>query len=144
MNVSWVNDLKLRVGAGVTGNSAIAPYSTQGAVTSLFYPYVSANAAGSIPNSIFANQDIGWEKTTQYNLGVDFSLFKRRVSGSIDVYTSNTSDLLMKRSIPTVTGYTTTFANIGKTDNKGIDINITTVNISRQNLMWTTTINAAW
>ncbi|HTF29558.1 MAG TPA: SusC/RagA family TonB-linked outer membrane protein, partial [Flavitalea sp.] len=143
-DVGWVNDLKLRVGAGVTGNSAIAPYSTQGAVISLFYPYVAANAAGSIPNSIFANQDIGWEKTTQYNLGVDFSLLNRRVSVSIDVYTSNTDDLLMRRSIPTVTGYTTTFANVGKTKNKGIDINLTTVNINRSDLMWTTTINAAW
>jgi hypothetical protein len=139
-----VNDLKLRVGAGVTGNSAIAPYSTQGAVISLFYPFVSANAAGSIPNSIFANQDIGWEKTTQYNLGVDFSLFNRRVSGSVDVYTSNTDDLLMRRSIPTVTGYTTTFANVGATANKGIDINVTTVNITRNNFIWTTTINAAY
>jgi TonB-linked SusC/RagA family outer membrane protein len=156
MNVDWVNDLKLRVGAGVTGNSAIAPYSTQGAVTSLFYPFVvvsgsgpsasltSANAVGSIPNSVFANQDIGWEKTTQYNFGVDFSLLKRRVTGSIDFYTSKTSDLLMKRSIPTVTGYTTTFANIGKTANKGIDINLTTVNVIQNGLIWTTTINAAW
>lgn len=144
MNAGWVNDLKLRVGAGVTGNSAIAPYSTQGAVISLFYPFVAANAAGSIPNSIFANQDIGWEKTTQYNLGVDFSLFNRRVFGSVDVYTSNTDDLLMRRSIPTVTGYTTTFANVGATANKGIDINLTTVNINRNDLVWTTTINAAW
>ena len=144
MNIGWVNDLKLRIGAGVTGNSAIAPYSTQGAVISLFYPYSSTNAAGSIPNSTFANQDLGWEKTTQYNLGVDFSLLKRRVSGSIDVYTSSTSDLLMKRSIPSVTGYTTTYANVGKTANKGIDINLTTVNISQNDLIWTTTINAAW
>ncbi|RYY21747.1 MAG: TonB-dependent receptor [Chitinophagaceae bacterium] len=144
MNAGWVNDLKLRVGAGVTGNSAIAPYSTQGAVVSLFYPFTAGNAAGSIPNSIFANQDIGWEKTTQYNLGVDFSLFNRRVSGSIDVYTSTTDDLIMRRSIPTVTGYTTTFANVGETANKGIDINITTVNVNQKDLMWTTTINAAW
>lgn len=144
MNIGWINDLKLRIGAGVTGNSAIAPYSTQGAVTSLFFPYVGANAAGSIPNAIFANKDLSWEKTTQYNFGVDFSLFKRRIAGTVDVYTSNTSDLLMKRSIPTVTGFTTAFANIGKTDNKGIDISITTVNISKQNLVWTTTTNAAW
>jgi TonB-linked SusC/RagA family outer membrane protein len=144
MNIGWVNDLKLRVGAGVTGNSAIAPYSTQGAVISLFYPYVAANAAGAIPNSIFANKDIGWEKTTQYNLGVDFTLFNRRVTGSVDVYTSNTTDLLMRRSIPTVTGYTTTFANVGETSNRGIDINVTTVNINRSNFNWTTTINAAW
>src|SRR6185437_14190761 len=74
MKADWVNDLKLRVGAGVTGNSAVQPYSTQGAITSLFYPYLSTNTAGSIPNSILANVNLGWEKTTQYNLGVDFQL----------------------------------------------------------------------
>ena len=144
MKVSWINDLKLRVGAGVTGNSAIAPYATQGPITSLFYPFVASNAAGSIPNSVLANQELGWEKTTQYNLGLDFALLNRRITGSIDVYTSNTKDLLMQRSIPSVTGFTTTFANIGKTANNGVDINVTTVNIKQKGLMWTTTINAAW
>lgn len=144
MTLNWVNDLKLRVGAGVTGNSAIGPYSTQGAVTSLFFPYSSSNAAGSIPNATLANPNIGWEKTTQYNLGVDFSILKRRITGSFDVYTSTTTDLLLQRSIPTVTGFTTTFANIGETANSGVDINITTVNINRKDLMWTTTVNAAW
>lgn len=144
MQTKWVNDLKLRIGAGVTGNSAIAPYATQGPITSLFYPYISSNAAGSVPNSVLANQDLGWEKTTQYNLGLDFSLFNRRVSGSVDVYTSKTTDLLMQRSIPSVTGFTTTFANIGKTANKGVDINITTVNIKQKDLLWTTTVNAGW
>jgi len=144
MNVKWVNDLKLRVGAGVTGNSAIAPYSTQGAITSLFYPIYTSTAAGSVPSSIFANQSLGWEKTTQYNVGVDYSLFNRRVSGSVDVYTSSTSDLLLQASIPTVTGFTTTYQNIGKTANKGIDISITTVNIHSRDLTWTTTLNASW
>ncbi len=144
MKANWVNDLKLRVGAGVTGNSAIAPYATQGPITSLFYPFSSSNAAGSIPNSVLANQDLGWEKTTQYNVGLDFSLFNRRVTGNFDVYTSNTTDLLMQRSIPSVTGFTTTFANIGKTANKGIDISITTTNIKQKDLMWTTTVNAGW
>ncbi len=144
MNAGWVDDLKLRIGAGVTGNSAIAPYSTQGAIISLFYPYVGANTAGAIPNSIFANKEIGWEKTTQYNLGVDFSLFNRRITGTFDAYTSTTEDLLMQRSIPTVTGYITTFANVGETANRGIDLNLTTVNINRNDLTWTTTINAAW
>jgi len=144
MKASWISDLKLRFGAGVTGNSAVQPYSTQGAVTSLFFPYIAANAAGSIPNPILANPELGWEKTTQYNLGVDFSLFNRRITSSIDVYTSTTKDLLMQRSIPTITGFTTTFANVGETANKGIDINVTTVNINQRGLMWTTTINAAW
>jgi TonB-linked SusC/RagA family outer membrane protein len=144
MNVKWVDDLKLRVGAGVTGNSAIAPYATQGGVTSLFYPFLSTNTSGSIPNAVLANQDLGWEKTTQYNIGIDYILFNRRVSGSIDVYKTNTSDLLLKESIPSVTGYTSTYANIGKTANRGIDISLTTVNIQQNNFTWSTTINAAW
>jgi len=144
MKAAWVNDLKLRVGAGVTGNSAVQPYSTQGATTSLFYPFLSTNTAGSIPNAILANKNVGWEKTTQYNIGVDFHLFNSRVSGSADVYTSTTKDLLMSRSIPTVTGYTSTLDNIGETANKGVDISLTTVNIRQRNIIWSTTVTAAW
>ena len=144
MNVNWISDLKLRVGAGVTGNSAIPPYFTQGGVVSLFYPFSSTNTAGSIPNTVLANQELAWEKTTQYNLGVDFALFNTRVSGSIDVYSSKTTDLLMKQLLPTVTGYTATYANIGETANKGVDITLTTVNIKQQHLTWATTVNAAW
>lgn len=143
-NVSWVNDLKLRIGAGVTGNSAVSPYSTQGAVLSLFYPVNNGNTAGAILNPQLANKELGWEKTTQYNLGVDFQLFDRRLSGTIDVYKSRTTDLIMQRSIPSVTGYTTTFANIGETANRGIDMSITTVNIKNQNFNWSTTLNASW
>src|SRR4029079_7051555 len=100
MNAPWLNDLKLRVGAGVTGNSAIDPYATQGAIQSLFYPFIAANTAGAIPSATLANQELGWEKTTQYNAGIDFSLFRSRLMGSVDVYTSKTDDLLMQRSIP--------------------------------------------
>jgi TonB-linked SusC/RagA family outer membrane protein len=144
MNVGWINDLKLRVGAGVTGNSAVQPYSTQGAITSLFYPFLSSNSAGSIPNSILANKNLGWEKTTQYNVGVDFQLIKSRVLGSVDVYSSTTSDLLLSRSIPTVTGFTSTLDNVGETANKGVDISLTTINVRQKDLTWSTTVTAAW
>lgn len=142
--MTWINDLKLRVGAGVTGNSAIDPYATKGAISPLFYPFVSSVTSGSLPSAVFANQELGWEKTTQYNLGLDFSLFNRRITGVVDVYTSKTKDLLMARSIPTVTGYTSTFANIGQTANRGFDLNVTTININNKNFQWTTTLNAAW
>jgi TonB-linked SusC/RagA family outer membrane protein len=144
MNVSWINDLKLRIGAGVTGNSAVAPYTTQGAVTSLFYPFYTTNTAGAIPSLEMANLNLGWEKTTQYNVGVDFSLFKSRILGSIDVYKSKTTDLLMKRAIPSVTGYTSTYDNVGATANNGIDISVTTVNVKQKDFTWSTTLNAAW
>ena len=144
MNAHWVNELKLRVGAGVTGNSAVPAYATQGAITSLFYPFVATSTAGAIPSSEMANINLGWEKTTQYNAGIDFGLFKNRLSGSVDVYTSNTTDLLLRRSIPSVTGYTSTFDNVGETANKGVDITLTSINIRKKDLTWSTTINAAW
>ncbi|MBS1511531.1 MAG: TonB-dependent receptor [Bacteroidetes bacterium] len=144
MNVSWVNDLKLRIGAGVTGNSAVDPYKTQGAVTSLFYPFYTTSTAGAIPSLEMANLNLGWEKTTQFNVGVDFGLLKNRVIGSIDVYKSKTTDLLLKRAIPSVTGYTSTYDNVGATANNGIDITVTTVNVRQKDLTWSTTLNAAW
>jgi TonB-linked SusC/RagA family outer membrane protein len=143
-STTWVNDLKLRIGAGVTGNSAVDAYTTKGAITPLFYPFVSTITAGSLPSSVFANPDLAWEKTTQYNLGLDFSLFNRRISGVIDVYKSKTKDLLMSRSVPTVTGYSTTLQNVGQTSNQGIDISINTVNLTRKSFQWTTTLNASW
>lgn len=142
--VQWLSDLKLRIGAGVTGNSAIDAYATKGAITPLFYPFATTITAASLPSATYANQELGWEKTTQYNLGLDFGLFKNHISGVIDVYTSETKDLLMARSIPTITGFSSTFQNIGQTANKGIDININTLNVSNKIFQWSTNFNASW
>lgn len=142
--VKWVNDLKLRIGAGVTGNSAIDPYATKGAISPLFYPYSATITSGSLPSLVLANQALGWEKTTQYNIGIDYAIFNRRITGSFDVYTSQTNDLLMRMSIPTVTGYSSTYANIGQTANKGIDVNINTVNVSSKDFRWSTALNVTW
>jgi hypothetical protein len=144
MKIPWINELKFRLGAGVTGNSAIAPYATQGATVSLFYPFSTSNTAGAIPSAVLANISLGWEKTTQYNAGLDFQLFKSRISGTLDVYTSTTNDLLMQRNIPSVTGYTSTYQNIGATANKGVDFSLTTVNIKNKNFNWTTNLNVSW
>lgn len=143
-NLTWINQLKLRFGVGTTGNSAIAPYATKGAVSALFYPFGTTITAGSIPSSTLANQNLGWERTLQYNLGIDYALFNARVSGSIDLYTTRTKDLLMEQSIPTVTGFSTTYANVGQTANKGIDISIHTINVKTSSFQWSTTLNASY
>jgi TonB-dependent starch-binding outer membrane protein SusC len=143
-NITWVNDLKVRIGAGVTGNSAIDAYATKGRTIPNFYPVGSNLVAASLPSTILANQTLDWEKTTQYNVGVDFAIFKRRISGSVDVYTSKTKDLLLARDIPSVSGYLTTFQNIGETANRGLDININTINMTTRDFQWTTNLNAAW
>ena len=148
---TWLNQLKMRVGVGTTGNSAIDPYRTKGGIVSMFYPYGGTSTQGYAPSefqvsdqSVMANPLVGWERTTQYNLGIDFSVLRGRVSGSIDGYTSHTKDLLMQMSIPPITGFTTTFANIGETRNKGIDISLNTVNVQVGSFTWETMVNAAW
>jgi TonB-linked SusC/RagA family outer membrane protein len=146
-NATWVNDLKLRFGVGVTGNSAINPYATQGATIPLFYPFTTSSTVitpGTTPPITFANQTLGWEKTTQYNVGIDFGMLNRRISGSLDVYTSKTTDLLMQMSVPTVNGFTNMYSNIGATSNRGFDLSLTTVNLSTKNLSWTTNAAISW
>ena len=142
--MGWLNDLKLRVGVGVTGNSSIDAYSTLTTAAPYFYPTGGSVNAASLPSTTLGNPNLRWEKTTQYNLGIDFSIFKKRVSGVIDVYKSQTKNLLFPQQLPTVTGYLLSLTNIGQTANKGIDININTINMTSKNFQWTTNINASW
>jgi TonB-linked SusC/RagA family outer membrane protein len=144
-NVTWVNQLKPRLGYGVTGNSAIDPYKTLGGVVANFYHFGGTTAVGMVANdpslaasnqAAMANKQLSWEKTTQINLGVDFSLFNGRIGGAIDLYQSKTKDLLMLQAIPALTGYLATWANVGSTENKGIDIVLNTVNVKTKDFIW--------
>lgn len=151
-DVSWLNQLKLRVGVGVTGNSAIDPYQTKGAVVPIYYPYGDSSTSGFVASDpvatggtvAMANKDLTWEKTTQYNIGVDYSVLNGRISGVLDFYTSRTTDLLMQMGIPSLNGYTQTYANVGETSNIGVDITLNTVNIRTRDFEWSTSLNVAW
>jgi TonB-linked SusC/RagA family outer membrane protein len=150
-DINWINQLKLRLGVGVTGNSAVEPYQTKGQIQSLIYPYDQILTSGYVTSDpiagnelSMANKELGWEKTTQYNIGLDFSIFNGRISGIIDTYTSKTTDLLMKMAIPSLTGYTSTYANIGETQNIGIDLTLNTVNIKTKDFIWESSFNLAW
>lgn len=144
LNADWINQLKLRFGVGVTGNAAIDPYSTKGKLEALFYPFGNTSTSGQQNVSTMANLDLGWEKTTQYNFGIDFSILESRIFGSLDVYKSRTTDLLLEKSIPTVTGFQTTYANIGETKSKGVDLTLNTANVRTQDFEWSTTLNASF
>ncbi|WP_276482907.1 SusC/RagA family TonB-linked outer membrane protein [Paraflavitalea pollutisoli] len=146
----WLDQLKLRVGVGAVGNAAIGPYTTKGAVQTLYYSwgniiepgYVSSDPSSANPVTM-PNQSLGWERTTQTDVGLEFSLLKGRISGSFDVYFSKTKDLLLTRSIPTLTGYTRTLDNIGVTSNQGLEVVLNTVNVQTRDFSWTSTINFA-
>ncbi len=144
---TWIDQLKLRFGVGVTGNAGISAYGTKGAVTNTFYHWGDIVAPGMIASDpsaaspvVMANTALGWEKTAQYNLGIDFSVFKGRIDGSIDFYKSRTSDLLLEKALPALTGYLRTWDNIGKTENKGVDISLNSVNVKTKDFRWTSTL----
>ena len=141
-DVNWLDQLKLRVGYGVTGNSAVSPYSTGGSVTSVYanMPFgvgKTSNVVGA-KTDVMPNMSLGWEKTASTNIGIDFSVLNNRISGSLEYYVAKTSDLLMNRAIPVITGYGQVKDNVGKTQNKGFELTLTTRNIVTKDFTWTT------
>ena len=152
-DISWIDQLKLRLGMGMTGNSSSGPYDTLGNIRSFYVPFGGAGnvlAYGTNEpyyfsgTELMANPALEWEKTTQWNLGVDFTFFRGRIGGAIDVYQSHTKDLLMNMTIPTLTGYSNTMANVGKTENKGIDVSVNFIPVQTSDFEWNSTLNLAW
>lgn len=144
-NVSFIADLKLRLGYGVTGNSAVAAYSTIAYpnLLPLYYEFGDPGAEvayyGYRPDNL-ANNLLAWEKTKQINAGVDFSLLKNRVSGTLDVYYSNSYDLLLYDKTPTSIGFSSSLNNVGKTKTRGIEFTIRSINIESKKFQWITDI----
>lgn len=152
-DVQWVSNLKLRLGVGTTGNAAVSPYGTLGNIQSYYVPFnglsnqpfYTTNEPNSIKDQFgMPNKQLGWETTTQYNVGIDFGFLNGRINGSIDVYTSKTTDLLLSMKIPTLTGYPSTTANIGKTSNKGVDITLNAIPVQTKDFQWESSISAAY
>jgi len=136
-NLKALTDLKFRLGYGITGNTAIDPYKTAGNLDYNRYNFGSTNVMGFFQNEM-PNPYLTWEKTKQWNAGVDFGLFNNRVSGVIDVYLQNTLDLLMERQLPNVSGFSSIVSNIGRTRNKGIEVTVNTRNIAKPDFAWST------
>ena len=151
-DVEWLDQLKLRFGVGTTGNSSVSAYGTLGTIQSFYMPFSTANERILITNepyytnkqTMMANKNLGWEKTTQYNLGFDFSFLRGRINGSLDIYTSRTKDLLLQVSLPSLSGYPSMMDNIGETKNKGFDLTLNVIPIRVADFEWSSTLNAAY
>lgn len=142
-HVSWVNSLKLRASYGTTGNTSISPYQTQGTLRPRIYTFGGVRVRGYMPGGI-PNPDLGWEKTDQADIGLEYSILNDRVSGSIDGYKMNTHDLLLTRLLPVTSGFTSTLQNIGSTQNKGLELALSTINLRDwRGFTWTTDFNWA-
>ena len=129
---------KLRMGIGTVGNASIDPYQTAGPLGFTNYSWGNGQAAIGTAPTTFRTPDLSWEKTTTTNVGLEFGVLKNRITGTIDIYKSNTTDQLQQKSIPTANGVGTVFFNLGKMTNKGIEISLNTQNISTINFRWST------
>ncbi len=138
---AWVTNLKLRLSYGVAGNSGIPAYGTQSTLTTQAMGFENTPAPAYIFNTTIGNADLGWELSKTANLGVDYGFFKNRLVGSVDVYNVNTSDILLLRSLPPNLGVTATYQNVGSSQNRGIELSLTSQNVVRKNFQWSTTLN---
>jgi len=137
-NVSQIDDLKLRVSFGYTGNNNIAPYSTQSALNSqTYYDWDGTSANGFLPSAL-SNSKLTWERTREWNVGTDFGFFGNRVTGEINVYDRLSKDLLMNRKLATPTGWASMIDNVGSVSNKGLEIQLKTINIDKEDFKWET------
>ena len=136
-----VSDLKLRVSYGETGNTGIEPYQTFSVLEKVEYMFGDSGVIGFIPNTV-SNPNLTWETTKQFNVGLDFEIWKQKLSGSINYYVAQTEDLLLPRSLPSSSGFSTVFENIGSTENKGIEVNLSIKNIiNTDNFNWNVDLN---
>ena len=123
-NVKWLNNLKLRVGYGVTSNQAVDPYRTLGLLATRPYNFGDEIFDTGYYVSELPNSALGWEYSSTWNYGIDFSILKNRISGSFEYYITNTKDLLLSVALPSTSGVSSYMANIGETQNKGFEFSL--------------------
>ena len=134
-NLDFINRLKLRISWGANGNRDIGMYAALARSSSVLrYDGVSTNVG--VYNSTLANPGLRWERTESLNLGLDIALYKNRIDLTADFYDMTTTDLLMNRILPRVTGFSSIMANLGELGNRGFEMTLNTINISRRDLSW--------
>ena len=133
-NLTWIDNLKLRVGYGETSNQSINPYSTLGGLGIRNYNFGNGTnyKAGYYVNSL-PNPELGWEYSKTWNFGLDFSLFNGRLSGSFEYYTQKTNDILLGVKLPDTSGVSGYTGNIGNTENKGFEFTLNGIIIDNKN-----------
>jgi TonB-linked SusC/RagA family outer membrane protein len=132
-NTTFVNNLKLRVGYGTTSNQAVGVYSTLGRLDTRPYNFGAASYSTGYFVSQLPNPDLGWEFSKTMNVGLDFTVLKNRLSGSIEYYVTNTEDVLLGLSLPPTSGVGSITSNIGSTQNKGFELSLNGTIINNKN-----------
>lgn len=130
--IEEIDMLKVRVGYGVTSNQSIDPYSTLGRLGTKAYNFGTTNTTGYYVTEL-PNSNLGWEYSSTMNYAVDFSLLKNRLSGTVEYYNTQTSDLLFRVTLPATSGVTSYMANVGSSENKGWEFSLNGVILDNYN-----------
>lgn len=137
---SWLDFAKLRLSWGKNGNRDIGQYDALSDMTSGLHPYIDQKGNVYVGSQLYVNRmpsiNLRWESKASYNVGVDFSLFKSRLSGTIDVYTATTNDLLVDRALPEIIGFNSVAANLGQLNNKGFEFSLNGILIQKKDFDW--------
>ena len=133
------SNLKLRLSYGVAGNNAVSNYSSWATLSTTAYDFDGATAKGAAAK--MSNKMLAWEKSYEYNLGVDMGFFRERLSASVDLYHKTTKDIILPRKVPSHQGVTELQSNIGSVLNKGIEVSISSINFQNRDFSWSTHLN---
>lgn len=138
-NVDPISRLKFRLSWGVNGNRDIGMYASLARLQSNLW-YDGTKQRVGVYNSTLANRNLRWERTESVNLGLDIGLLEDRVDLTLDYYDMTTTDLLMNRILPSITGFSSVTTNLGELGNKGFETTLNTVNISNPHITWRSSV----
>lgn len=143
-DVKWLDILKLRVGYGQTSNQSVNPYATLGSLSTRPYNFGSTGYSTGYYVSALPNPDLGWEYSSTLNLGLDFTMFNGRLSGTLEYYVLRTNDLLQSVNLPSTSGVSSYVGNVGKSENKGIEFTLNGTILDNYNgWTWDASLNLA-
>jgi len=140
-NISFIDNLKLRVGFGQTSNQAVNAYQTLGTLGTRQYNFGDTNYATGYYVTQLPSPTLGWEYSKTWNYGLDFSLFKHRLSGTVEYYVTNTNDILLGVGLPPTAGVGSYTANVGRTQNKGLELSLNGTIIDKNGFTWDVGVN---
>ncbi len=142
-NIDWLSNMKFRVGWGLVGNDRISNYLSLDLYQTSKYGVGNQVVTVLTPKQL-RNANLKWEASSTVNLGVDLGFFDNRLNVTADFFIKNTKDLLLAQSLAHVTGFESQMQNIGKIQNKGIELSLTSSNIERKNFTWQTNFNISF
>ncbi len=144
-NADWLNYLKFRASYGSNGSRGLDRYETLAKVNQGYYYVFGDGGNPEMGKYVYAmsNNILGWETTTGFNTGIDFSILNQRISGNVEYYNTNSFDLIYPIMLPQISGFNTINKNIGKIHNYGIEFTIRTINVKTEDFVWNSTFNIA-